>query len=841
MDLHEVQDKLNTLLSGTERKIVFWYDDDAAYIEDIQNLHLGDNNKLWILTESNWFETKLTLEVRDPDSNYVVYAPFARPDDKENHLADTFYYSEHFYSDKLVQLMGDMNIPADCQDEVKKYKKFWTSGNVTKFQKLQFSEYTNETIDLGIMCVLAGVKSLNFEELLRKVMLTDSEDNAILRKFSLNKIDKVFWSVCEKTYGYKDSTPTVQKFLVTMIVTYIDTLSGGNIPKAWKSFLSMKQNDDVIFVKNLMNNDESKEFYDNIADKIAGEINVKNLIAEIPLESVVLCDAFEEFDENIISWIIAKIEDNMLDEKISGMTIPEICENRVKSCYHYADKYRKKYLMLFNAYKVMKEVSLHTFRAKLKDVIDEYASTTYLIDTYYRKFYYYMDSVGMSEDIEKIRDLVENIYTNKYLTDFAYKWNQSLSDEVYNTYPDMRQEDFFNTYVKPFMKEDGREGRVIVIISDGMRYECARELLDNLDLDEKCDAKISHMLSVLPSETTLGMAALLPHKEIVVDGKLDITVDGMHCGNSTAERQKILQSYIPRSACYDFDKVMNAKKDEIREMLQDKDVVYIYQNQIDSRGEGMKSENEVFNACGEAIDEIQALIRRITGYVSATRYLITADHGFIYKRDKLVESDKISLDKSEVLLVNKRYLLSLEKVKNNAVISRALTYLSKMNQTFVTTPMGADIIKAPGGGQNYVHGGSTLQEMIVPVIKVKTFTGKQDTGFVNVELSSFTNRVTGIEVKIDFMQMEPVSDTLKPRRLVAFFVDDTGNKISYDVPIIANVRDKDARQRVMTEKFTLKSGKYSRSKDYFLVLADMDDERKEHHRYKFEIDIADYQ
>ena len=186
---------------------------------------------------------------------------------------------------------------------------------------------------------------------------------------------------------------------------------------------------------------------------------------------------------------------------------------------------------------------------------------------------------------------------------------------------------------------------------------------------------------------------------------------------------------------------MNAKKDEIRQMLQDKDVVYIYQNQIDDRGESSRSENEVFNACQEAIEEIQALIRRITGYVSATRYLITADHGFIYKRDKLQESDKISMDKAQISVVNKRYLLSIERVQNDAVISRALTYLSKLNNVYVTTPIRADIIKAKGGGQNYVHGGSSLQEMIVPVIKVKTFTGKRDTGMVNVELSSFTSKV----------------------------------------------------------------------------------------------------
>lgn len=839
MDLQEIQSKLNTLLAGTDRKIVFWYDDDASYVEDIDSIKLDEGNKIWKLNDHNWFETKLLLEERDTESNYLIYAPFARPDDKENSLVDIFYYSEHFYTDKLVQLMGDMNIPMECQDEMKKYKKFWSAGNVTKFQKLQITDYTPEKLSLGVMCVLAGVKALSFEELMKKIVLAGVVENAILKKFTTYKIDRTFWQLCEKQYGYKDTTPTIMKFMVTMIVTYTDTLTEGNIPKEWKSFLSGKQNDDVVFVKNMMNNEESKRVYNDVAELVATELNVLKLMKNIPLENIVACDSFAQFDENIIDWIISKIEDNMLDEKIAGMTIPEICETRIKTCYHYAEKYRINYLMLCNAYKLIKEVSLHSYKSQIKDVVEDYVQSTYMIDTYYRKFYYYMDKIGMGENVEKIKELVENIYTNRYLSDFACKWNQTLTDELYNSYPDMRQEDFYSTYVKPFMREDGREGRVIVIVSDGMRYECARELLDNLDLDEKCDAKISHMLSVLPSETTLGMASLLPHKEIVVDETLNITVDGMHCGNSTAERQKILQAAIPRSACYDFDKVMNAKKDEIRQMLQDKDVVYIYQNQIDDRGESSRSENEVFNACQEAIDEIQALIRRITGYVSATRYLITADHGFIYKRDKLQESDKISMDKAQISFVNKRYLLSIDRVQNDAVISRALTYLSKLNNIYVTTPVGADIIKTKGGGQNYVHGGSSLQEMIVPVIKVKTFTGKQDTGMVNVELSSFTNKITGIEVRLDFMQMEPVSDTKKPRRLVAFFVDANGSKISYDVPLIANVRDTDARKRVMNEKFTLKSGKYSRSEDYFLVLADMDDERVEHQRYKFEIDIID--
>ena len=90
------------------------------------------------------------LEHQDLTTNYLAYASFARPENKENSLVDIFYYSEHFYSDKLIQLMGEMNIPPECQDEVKEYKKFWAGNNLQKFKSLEIDNYTNDTIDLGI-------------------------------------------------------------------------------------------------------------------------------------------------------------------------------------------------------------------------------------------------------------------------------------------------------------------------------------------------------------------------------------------------------------------------------------------------------------------------------------------------------------------------------------------------------------------------------------------------------------------------------------------------------------------------------------------------------------------
>lgn len=35
MEFQEIQDKLNALLTGDERKVVCWYDDDASYAEEV--------------------------------------------------------------------------------------------------------------------------------------------------------------------------------------------------------------------------------------------------------------------------------------------------------------------------------------------------------------------------------------------------------------------------------------------------------------------------------------------------------------------------------------------------------------------------------------------------------------------------------------------------------------------------------------------------------------------------------------------------------------------------------------------------------------------------------------
>ena len=85
--------------TGETRKLVFWYDDKAEFAEDMETVEL-QNAKIYHLQPDNQFYTKYFLERVDKTTNYLIYAPFPKPDVRDNHLEDTMLYSRRFFADR---------------------------------------------------------------------------------------------------------------------------------------------------------------------------------------------------------------------------------------------------------------------------------------------------------------------------------------------------------------------------------------------------------------------------------------------------------------------------------------------------------------------------------------------------------------------------------------------------------------------------------------------------------------------------------------------------------------------------------------------------------------------
>lgn len=148
-------------------------------------------------------------------------------------------------------------------------------------------------------------------------------------------------------------------------------------------------------------------------------------------------------------------------------------------------------------------------------------------------------------------------------------------------------------------------------------------------------------------------------------------------------------------------------------------------------------------------------------------------------------------------------------------------------------------IKVQGGGENYVHGGISMQEMVVPVIIYKGMrTGYKK--YVEVQnpglsLISESRKVSNLMFSLDFLQKQPIGDKVQPCNYTLYFTDEVGVPVSDFQTVIADRTSNNASDRVFRVRFTLKQAQYNKNKLYRLVIANDTDAPEE---VEFRIDIA---
>ena len=312
----------------------------------------------------------------------------------------------------------------------------------------------------------------------------------------------------------------------------------------------------------------------------------------------------------------------------------------------------------------------------------------------------------------------------------------------------------------------------------------------------------------------------MPHKTLEMNDDFQVLVDGVLCDN-LAGREQVLQAYCPDSVCVQFDDIKNLKIADLRDLLTKRQIIYVYHNQIDARGDKANTEDEVFNACEEAVQEIMDLIHKISVSGNTYHFFVTADHGFIYKRDKLSESDKISSKSTDKAFVNRRFIVSKALLNDNGIDHMSMSQvLGNEDDKFVSYPVSSNVFKVAGGGANFVHGGSSPQEMLVPVLEVKMERGHMETKNAEITLVSIVHKITNLITSMDFIQSEAVSDVVKAANYRIYFISEDNEKISNENTYVADSREESAQKRIFRLRFTFKNKKYDKDKQYYLVVYD---------------------
>ena len=277
-------------------------------------------------------------------------------------------------------------------------------------------------------------------------------------------------------------------------------------------------------------------------------------------------------------------------------------------------------------------------------------------------------------------------------------------------------------------------------------------------------------------------------------------------------------------------------------------LIYIYHNTIDARGDNAATENEVFEANDKAFKELSGLVRKLRNEISAINIIITSDHGYIYRRTPLAERDKTPKEDMTGIKSKRRFIiarnesraelarhdrmskdwgevfLATDNLEKQGTQNFSMDYLTKnSNGMYAILPRITNCFKVQGTGTRYVHGGTALQEVVIPVIHFKSdknLTRSMSAKKVSLGLTNLSRKITSVITHFTFFQSEPVDEKHLPLRVTAYFADELGNRISNENIIIAESRSNKQEERTYKEKFTLRDMAYDKGKTYYLILKD---------------------
>lgn len=439
---------------------------------------------------------------------------------------------------------------------------------------------------------------------------------------------------------------------------------------------------------------------------------------------------------------------------------------------------------------------------KPEEYVNRYTSIYFKVDLAYRKAITAFTSVDETELPEV--SFLRNSYSllNKKYNEFVEKLNREwlkCLNEIRFDYSKLgcsKQYDFYKKEIKD------QTFKVAVIISDAFRFEVGIELMNVLNADMKNQVEIGSILASIPSTTRVGMANLLPGKQFSFD-KENIVIDGLST-NLLEDRQRLLEIAKKDSRAVTYDDVMQKSEDENRDLFKSP-VVYIFHNVIDATGDKRNAQRRTFTAVIEAVDELKKLVKKLHSSMNVSNVIITADHGFLYNDLEIADKDLQDSTGLDALLSHNRFEIVKDQPKVPLTYNFPVSMTTKLKDDYyVVIPQSVNRFRRQGSGHQYVHGGGSLQELVVPVVyssrKHKAIASK-----VKPVLISKPLRVISNILKVTLLQERVISHTEKELAVTVGLYRDL-ELVSGLVEITMNSTSENPLQRSHNFELTLLPG-----------------------------------
>lgn len=768
-----------------QHRLVFWYDEKGEMTGLFNSLKIAEVEK--VVIENNEFTLKHQLLIERPTQHFLLYQAKAKPIDNENWLLDLLLSNYEFHTEASSLYLQDLDLPQEFKSLVQQHEVFFANEKrINDLKGLLEPEDRESKIRLKMLSIICSTEP-EWEKVLyalfAEAFKNKHDKYKAIEKFGLGAF---LWETIEKKYNYKSSTPTIKDCLLQLVQDNFErSISTGKPTLNKEAYL---------FVNRWKENTKARKVYNDWSQQLEKDLGIEVSIQNLNAEQLLDADTYAVIDKKIIIGIREQIVNNTS----SSYTLQEWVEKR-RVKFFFAD-FSQIYEALSNAASLLDEIrKVNLTIQSPKDGFEKYEKQWFKIDKLYRKYIYASDQAEHQNILKDLTREIEKAYGNTYLLKLGNNWQAAIDGmSNWNLEKTINQKQFYQQWVVPYTK---KENRVFVIISDALRYESAAELRELILQEDRYTATLNAVLGSLPSYTQLGMASLLPHTALTFEEQNDIVyADGIST-QGTPNRTKVLQKTYPGSIAIGAEDFLKMKSNtEGREFIKPYNVIYIYSNHIDKKGDDKTSESEVFEATEMEFDYLLRILKHINN-MNGYNMIITADHGYLYQHNRLDESDFTDFTPAGTLYkTSRRFVLGQHLAPSASVQKWEAGTLGFSDDTEAQIPKSINRIRISGAGSRFVHGGASLQEIVVPVLEINK-ARKSDIEQVEIDIISGTSNITSNTFAVSFYQKQPVADKIQPRQVKAGFYTGAGQLISDVITLLFNSTESDAMAREKRQSF----------------------------------------
>jgi len=774
-----------------KQRIVFWYDTRQEFRADFAALELAGVEKIELA--NNEFGVKYRVLRQQPDQKFLLYRHGAEPAHLENWLLDVQLASGNtFRTDQVALWLAELELGPDAYPLLEAHLAFFEAEKRReKLKELLQPSDSQHALRHKMLAVCVGSDArldVMLEALLAELA---AGSDARIRLIERSGLHSHLWEQMKRAYGYASEQPGLQDFVIDLFKTCFLT----EVDAGFKPQLSAEVK---VFIKRWKDSRSHAGAFEKLSAHCAEILQMDDRLQALDYRALMDVDEFESVDRKILSDLVREV----VARTVSAQEAEHWVRQRRQG--HWFDRYQHVYLAIEHGAQFVQQLELASLEMdSLADGIHKYTQTWFQLDQRYRKFIHHARESGQASLLQALNEKVENLYNNNYLSRLNIRWQEWVDAcQTWAADSVVSQSRFFSHFVQPYLE---RKGKVCVLISDAFRYEIGEELQSMIRREDRFEAELVPALASLPSYTQLGMAALLPHASLQLadDGTGEVLVDGISA-TGTANRARILAQTVASSTAVLAKDVLAMGKEESRALIRDHEVVYVYHNLIDKTGDTRDTEERVFGAAEETLEELLRVIKKLAN-ANANNVLVTADHGFIYQNRPLQESDFLSTqpEGTAVLYTDRRFVLGRGLREHASFKTLQPKQLGLAGDLQVQIPKSINRLRLKGSGSRFVHGGATLQEVVIPVISINK-KRQSDVGRVDVELIGGGGKtITTGQLAVVLYQTEPVTEKRQQRKLRVGLYTLEGESISDAHELTFDMTSENPRDREGPVRFIL--------------------------------------